>query len=142
MEEAEFDSQYQNQNVRGRQDLKRPQKRTSLFLITKPNFLEGNRTDIQGEYMYGKLQGAKDGLLFSCCSRQREIERGACERGGGGGGGAGETHEGHHDHEDSGPSSSVVGRTFRYMRRIPTIIEYKPPDHGNSMHKLFELTPF
>ena len=40
---------------RGRQDLKRPQKRTSLFLITKPNFLEGNRTDIQGEYIVWKI---------------------------------------------------------------------------------------
>ena len=50
--------------------------------------------------------------------------------------------EAHHEdsghEEESGPASSVVGRTFRYMRRIPTIIEYKPPDHG--MHSYLALS--
>ena len=40
-----------------------------------------------------------------------------------------------HDHQESGPGS-VVGRSFRYMRRVPTIIEYKPPD-GNLNFSIF-----
>ncbi len=48
-----------------------------------------------------------------------------------------EEHEHNHDHngdhETSGNTTEVkmVARTFRYMRRKPTIIAYKPPQGNN-----------
>ena len=57
-----------------------------------------------------------------------------------------EEHEHSHDHsgdhETSGNTTEVkmVARTFRYMRRKPTIIAYKPPQ-GNKLfsYKFVEL---
>lgn len=67
-------------------------------------------------------------MTFFSVKRQREAERAAVEDA--------EHHDGDGHDEESGPASSVVGRTFRYMRRIPTIIEYKPPDHGIKLNSI------
>ena len=47
---------------------------TLASLIPNVTFLKETEPTFQGEFRYGKLQGANDRLLFLCGSRQREIE--------------------------------------------------------------------